>query len=275
MRNSRIPVRFEPRGAHRKLLILNYQRENLEINRHGTTKRRSASGPFPEYPAKGAYSGGDLPREWNQAAGPDRIVRSVCSAAQEQRQPDDLQARHLDHRSVARGAYPGGRPGAGQQRRLRPAGASSARSGDGVERAILVRQGQSATEADLEELKGLAEAAGALVVATVVSHRRFPVAGTFIGSGKVAELADLVAREEADVVVFDQELTPVQERNLERAVKCRVIDRTRLILDIFALRARTAEGKLQVELAQLRHLSTRLVRGWTHLERQKGGIGLR
>ncbi len=150
-----------------------------------------------------------------------------------------------------------------------------ARSGDGVERAILVRQGQSATEADLEELKGLAEAAGALVVATVVSHRRFPVAGTFIGSGKVAELADLVSREEADVVVFDQQLTPVQERNLERAVKCRVIDRTRLILDIFALRARTAEGKLQVELAQLRHLSTRLVRGWTHLERQKGGIGLR
>ncbi|MCZ7599080.1 MAG: hypothetical protein M5U09_17170 [Gammaproteobacteria bacterium] len=82
-----------------------------------------------------------------------------------------------------------------------------------------------------------------------------------MGSGKVAELADLVAREGADVVVFDQALTPVGERNLERAVKSRVIDRTRLILDIFALRARTAEGKLQVELAQLRHLSTRLVRG--------------
>jgi GTPase len=109
----------------------------------------------------------------------------------------------------------------------------------------------------------------------MVSHRRVPVAGTFLGSGKVKELAELVAENDISLVVFNQPLTPIQERNLERQAQCRVIDRTRLILDIFALRAKTAEGKLQVELAQLRHMSTRLVRGWTHLERQKGGIGLR
>ncbi len=153
--------------------------------------------------------------------------------------------------------------------------ADGASPGENRERVLLVHQGEGGTEADLEELHGLALAAGGRVVATLVSHRRTPVAGTFLGSGKVEELATLVHAHDAELVVFNQELTPVQERNLERAVKCRVMDRTRLILDIFALRAKTAEGKLQVELAQLRHLSTRLVRGWTHLERQKGGIGLR
>ncbi|KAA3622282.1 MAG: GTPase HflX, partial [Proteobacteria bacterium] len=144
-----------------------------------------------------------------------------------------------------------------------------------TERVLIVRQARDASDADLDELQGLAEAAGGEVVCRLLSTRPVPVAGTFLGKGKVEELAALVASEEIGLVVFDQELTPIQERNLERAVKCRVIDRTRLILDIFALRAKTAEGKLQVELAQLRHLSTRLVRGWTHLERQKGGIGLR
>jgi GTP-binding protein HflX len=97
----------------------------------------------------------------------------------------------------------------------------------------------------------------------------------FIGSGKADEIAALVAATEADVVIFNHELSPAQERNLERRLHCRVIDRVSLILDIFARRARSAEGKLQVELAQLQHLSTRLVRGWTHLERQRGGVGMR
>ncbi len=100
-------------------------------------------------------------------------------------------------------------------------------------------------------------------------------ASYLIGSGKVDELAQLVKACEAELVIFNYSLTPSQERNLERAFECRVLDRTGLILDIFAQRARTHEGKLQVELAQLEHMSTRLVRGWTHLERQKGGIGLR
>ncbi|MGY2436521.1 GTPase HflX, partial [Escherichia coli] len=95
------------------------------------------------------------------------------------------------------------------------------------------------------------------------------------GSGKVDEIALAVAASGADLVIFNHDLSPSQERNLERAFECRVLDRTGLILDIFAQRARTHEGKLQVELAQLDHMSTRLVRGWTHLERQKGGIGLR
>jgi GTPase len=96
-----------------------------------------------------------------------------------------------------------------------------------------------------------------------------------VGRGKLDELRLSVERHQGELVVFNHALTPVQERNLEKALQCRVLDRTGLILDIFAQRAETREGKLQVELAQLRHLSTRLVRGWTHLERQKGGIGLR
>jgi len=109
----------------------------------------------------------------------------------------------------------------------------------------------------------------------LVCSRSRPVAATFIGKGIVEQLADKVAQCDAALVIFDHALSPIQERNLERAVGCRVIDRAGLILDIFAQRATSSEGKLQVELAQLKHLSTRLVRGWTHLERQKGGIGLR
>jgi GTP-binding protein HflX len=112
-------------------------------------------------------------------------------------------------------------------------------------------------------------------VAYIMGRRDAPHAGTFVGSGKLEEIAAAVREHDAQVVIFNHTLSPSQERNLERVLKCRVLDRTGLILDIFAQRARTHEGKLQVELAQLRHMSTRLVRGWTHLERQKGGIGLR
>lgn len=128
---------------------------------------------------------------------------------------------------------------------------------------------------DLDEFHHLVTSSGVEPVTELVSKRDRPDPALFIGSGKVEELADLVRQHEADVVLFNHALSPGQERNLERAVKCRVLDRTGLILDIFAQRARTHEGRLQVELAQLQHLSTRLVRGWTHLERQKGGIGLR
>src|SRR5690554_7881576 len=109
----------------------------------------------------------------------------------------------------------------------------------------------------------------------VFGLRARPNAKYFVGTGKLAELQEQVREHKAELVIFNHTLTPSQERNLERALECRVLDRTGLILDIFAQRARTHEGKLQVELAQLDHISTRLVRGWTHLERQKGGIGLR
>lgn len=147
----------------------------------------------------------------------------------------------------------------------------------GGERAVLVHldMGQVDEQQALEEFTELAYAAGATPVATVTGARRVPDAKYFAGTGKVAEIQQQVEATTADVVLFNHTLTPVQERNLEREFKCRVLDRTGLILDIFAQRARTHEGKLQVELAQLKHLSTRLVRGWTHLERQKGGIGLR
>jgi GTP-binding protein HflX len=112
-------------------------------------------------------------------------------------------------------------------------------------------------------------------VAVIHATRNKPHPATFIGEGKIAELKDCIKEKQATVVIVNHPVTPIQERNLERALECRVLDRTRLILDIFALRAQSHEGKLQVELAQLKHLSTRLVRGWTHLERQKGGIGLR
>ncbi|MFG0380964.1 ribosome rescue GTPase HflX [Pseudomonas sp. zbq_18] len=147
----------------------------------------------------------------------------------------------------------------------------------GGERAILVHLEGSNPEAaeDPQEFQDLALSAGADMVALVTVSRHVPSAKFLIGSGKVEELRDLVKVEEADLVIFNHTLTPSQERNLERVFECRVLDRTGLILDIFAQRARTHEGKLQVELAQLDHMSTRLVRGWTHLERQKGGIGLR
>ncbi|HJP10120.1 MAG TPA: GTPase HflX, partial [Arenicellales bacterium] len=145
------------------------------------------------------------------------------------------------------------------------------------ERVVLVHQSKrrSITSLEFAELEGLALAAGADVVARVTAVRRVPHPATFVGSGKATEIARSVQSNNADLVILDQAATPVQERNLESVVECRVIDRARLILDIFALRARTSEGKLQVELAQLTHLATRLVRGWTHLERQRGGIGLR
>ncbi len=113
------------------------------------------------------------------------------------------------------------------------------------------------------------------MVAVIHATRNKPHPATFIGEGKINELKDCIAEKGASIIVVNHPLTPIQERNLERALECRVLDRTRLILDIFAMRAQSHEGKLQVELAQLKHLSTRLVRGWTHLERQKGGIGLR
>ncbi|WP_313286376.1 ribosome rescue GTPase HflX [Stutzerimonas kunmingensis] len=147
----------------------------------------------------------------------------------------------------------------------------------GGERAILVHlDGQDpAAREDPQEFQELARSAGAEAVGFVNVARHQPSAKFLIGSGKVEELHDLVKDGEAELVIFNHTLTPSQERNLERALECRVLDRTGLILDIFAQRARTHEGKLQVELAQLEHMSTRLVRGWTHLERQKGGIGLR
>ena len=144
--------------------------------------------------------------------------------------------------------------------------------------AILVRQEPSAGSLGancFEEIQLLAESAGAEVVGAVLSKRRRPSSATFIGKGKVDELSAQVLATSATIVIVDHAISPIQERNLEKTVQCRVVDRTRLILDIFASRASSREGKLQVELAQLKHLSTRLVRGWTHLERQKGGIGLR
>jgi len=145
------------------------------------------------------------------------------------------------------------------------------------ERAVLVRLGLGAPvgEQDLEEFEALCVSAGAVPVAVVTGSRRVPEPRYFVGSGKAEEIRAAADAHDAEVVLVDHALSPSQERNLERLIGRRVLDRSGLILDIFAQRARSAEGKLEVELAQLRHLSTRLVRGWTHLERQKGGIGLR
>ena len=128
---------------------------------------------------------------------------------------------------------------------------------------------------DLDEFIEMVRSADVSEVEVIVGSRQQPSAKTFVGKGKLEEIAELVRQHEVDVVLFDHTLSPSQERNLEKHLQCRVLDRTGLILDIFAQRAHSFEGKLQVELAQLRHLSTRLVRGCTHLERQKGGIGLR
>jgi GTP-binding protein HflX len=127
----------------------------------------------------------------------------------------------------------------------------------------------------LDELGQLAATAGAEIVGNGVQRLAAPVAGTFIGKGKAAEFALQCRRTDVDTVIFDDELSPAQSRNLEKAFECKVLDRTTLILDIFARRARTREGKLQVELAQLQHLLPRLTRFWGHLSRQKGGIGMR
>jgi len=147
----------------------------------------------------------------------------------------------------------------------------------GGERAVLVQIAidGGANEPDLGEFIELVRSAGGDPATVVRGSRRSPTAKYFVGKGKLEEIASEVERVEAELVVFNHALSPSQERNLEAFLKCRVIARTGLILDIFAQRARTHEGKLQVELAQLKHISTRLIRGWTHLERQKGGIGLR
>ena len=143
------------------------------------------------------------------------------------------------------------------------------------ERALLVHMDERCADSMVDEFRELAVSAGARVAGAVPYPERSPDPKFFVGAGKADEIRTAVAACEAEVVLFDQPLSPAQERNLERHVACRVLDRRALILDIFAQRASTFEGKLQVELAQLEHLSTRLVRGWTHLERQKGGIGLR
>jgi GTP-binding protein HflX len=148
---------------------------------------------------------------------------------------------------------------------------------DSGERAVLVHL-NLASESEREdprEFEELVLSAGGDPVAFVMGARDTPHPRTFVGSGKLQEIMDEVQLHEAEIVMFNHSLSPSQERNLEQELECRVLDRTGLILDIFAQRARTHEGKLQVELAQLQHMSTRLVRGWTHLERQKGGIGVR
>jgi len=147
----------------------------------------------------------------------------------------------------------------------------------GGERALLVQLGLPGIDAEkaLAEFDELARSAQAQVLDRVLGTRATPDAKFYVGKGKAEEIAELVKALDVELVLVNHELSPSQERNLERLFECRVVDRSGLILDIFAQRARTFEGKLQVELAQLQHLSTRLIRGWTHLERQKGGIGLR
>ena len=144
-------------------------------------------------------------------------------------------------------------------------------------RAVLVGVdfGKGDFVASLEELALLAKLAGAQPVASVTGRRSSPDAALFVGSGKADEIKDTIADLDLELVIFNHALSPAQQRNLERHLQVRVVDRTSLILDIFAQRAQSHEGKVQVELAQLQHLATRLIRGWTHLERQKGGIGLR
>jgi GTP-binding protein HflX len=145
------------------------------------------------------------------------------------------------------------------------------------ERAVLVHINftQEGEWEDLSEFEMLVSSAGVSTLQVVTGSRQSPHPKYYVGEGKAQEIAQAVQLAGADIVIFNHSLSPAQERNLEALCKCRVLDRTGLILDIFAQRARTHEGKLQVELAQLRHISTRLIRGWTHLERQKGGIGLR
>ena len=150
-----------------------------------------------------------------------------------------------------------------------------------IESAILVqikfnsrtRSGQE--QQDIHEFTELVRSAGAHTSTLVTGSRTSPDSRYFVGTGKADEIKTAVIEHNADVVIFDHSLSPAQERNLEKLFECRVLDRTALILDIFAQRAQSHEGKLQVELAQLKHMSTRLVRGWTHLERQAGGIGMR
>ncbi len=148
---------------------------------------------------------------------------------------------------------------------------------DSGELAVLVHLELSSLERqnDPREFEELVLSAGGDPVHFVTGQRQTPKVRYFVGTGKLEEIKEAVKEHEAQIVMFNHQLTPSQERNLEEQLQCRVLDRTGLILDIFAQRARTHEGKLQVELAQLHHMSTRLIRGWTHLERQKGGIGMR
>ncbi len=147
----------------------------------------------------------------------------------------------------------------------------------GGEKALLVHINlpQNSDQDDLDEFIELVRSADVENIDLIIGSRHTPTSRTFVGKGKLEEIEERVRQLSIEVVLFNHALSPSQERNLERALQCRVLDRTGLILDIFAQRAHSFEGKLQVELAQLKHLSTRLVRGWTHLERQKGGIGLR
>lgn len=144
-------------------------------------------------------------------------------------------------------------------------------------RAVLVGVdfGKDDFAASIEELSLLSQSAGATPMITITCKRSSPDAALFVGSGKADEIAHAIGDATLDIAIFNHALSPAQQRNLERHLKVRVVDRTSLILDIFAQRAHSHEGKIQVELAQLQHLATRLIRGWTHLERQKGGIGLR
>lgn len=151
---------------------------------------------------------------------------------------------------------------------------------EGGENAVLVHvdfsaKSQGDNREELEEFIELVTSAGITILDVITTKRQSPHAKYYLGKGKIDELCDSVKIHQADVVLFNHSLSPAQERNIEGVCKCRVVDRIGLILDIFAQRAHTYEGKLQVELAQLKHMSTRLIRGWTHLERQKGGIGLR
>jgi GTPase len=157
------------------------------------------------------------------------------------------------------------------------ASAAPAGGAAGLPLAVLVQLdfGRGGAAEALAEFELLVTSAGVLPVSVVQGRRDVPDPATFAGRGKVAELAEAVKDKCAALVLFNHDLSGAQQRNLERDIGCRVVDRTSLILDIFAQRAKTREGKIQVELAQLEHLSTRLVRGWTHLERQKGGVGLR
>lgn len=149
------------------------------------------------------------------------------------------------------------------------------RAGRGTRAVILHPVFSDTGPESLDEFQELCRSAGVEIVAVLTSPRSRPDARFFVGSGKIDEVAEKVSASGADLVLVSRPLSAIQERNIEKRCQCRVLDRTTLILDIFAQRARSHEGKLQVELAQLRHISTRLVRGWTHLERQKGGIGLR
>ena len=155
---------------------------------------------------------------------------------------------------------------------------AQSRSAEQAKERVLIVQvnfGDLDIEEAIEEVRMLAESAGAEVADVITCRRDRPDVALFVGSGKAEEIGQYAKALDASLVIFNHSLSPVQQRNLEQVVHGRVIDRTSLILDIFALRAQSAEGKLQVELAQLEHLASRLIRGWTHLERQRGGIGMR